>query len=190
MNCNKCGRENRSDAVFCDACGIRLGSEAASNGATGPLVGLRVLDWTMWQFGPVATMMLADLGAEVIKVESLDGDHARQFHRVSGAATVLPGGLNAYFESLNRQKKSIALDLKNPKGVKALSQCLQYAARMGNIHVPCLAKRLSTAESPSAERQRLWFYATTLVKLFGFQICTHSLDQFTILFGTHQLQTP
>ena len=120
MNCNKCGRDNRSDAVFCDACGMRLGSEAASNGATGPLVGLRVLDWTMWQFGPVATMMLADLGAEVIKVESLDGDHARQFHRVSGAATMLPGGLNAYFESLNRQKKSIALDLKNPKGVKAL----------------------------------------------------------------------
>lgn len=122
MNCNKCGRDNRSDAVFCDACGIRLGSEAASNGATGPLVGLRVLDWTMWQFGPVATMMLADLGAEVIKVESLDGDHARQFHRVSGAATMLPGGLNAYFESLNRQKKSIALDLKNPKGVKALHE--------------------------------------------------------------------
>ncbi|MEE3142334.1 MAG: CoA transferase [Chloroflexota bacterium] len=82
--------------------------------------GIKVLDWTMWQFGPVSTMMLGDLGADVIKVESLDGDHGRQFRRVAGASSQLPGGLNAYFESLNRQKRSIALDLKNPKGVEIL----------------------------------------------------------------------
>tara|TARA_Y100001001_G_scaffold67983_1_gene65804 strand:+ start:161 stop:1363 length:1203 start_codon:yes stop_codon:yes gene_type:complete len=84
------------------------------------LDGIKVLDWTMWQFGPVSTMMLGDLGADVIKVESLDGDHGRQFRRVAGASSQLPGGLNAYFESLNRQKRSIALDLKNPKGVEIL----------------------------------------------------------------------
>ena len=66
--------------------------------------------------------MPADIGAEVIKVKSLDGDQARQFHRVSGAATVLPGGLNAYFESLNRQKLSVALDLKNPRGTEIMYQ--------------------------------------------------------------------
>ncbi len=82
----------------------------------GPLTGIRVIDWTMWQFGPVSTMMLADLGAEVIKVESLDGDHGRQFGRVGGVLSDLPEGVNAYFEGMNRNKYGIALDLKNPKG--------------------------------------------------------------------------
>ena len=124
MNCARCERENRLDAKFCDACGSRLSSGSnGSNGLsgiTGPLDGIRVVDWTMWQFGPVSTMMLADLGAEVIKVESLDGDLGRQFNRVAGASSVLPGGINSYFECLNRQKKSIAIDLKNPKGLEVM----------------------------------------------------------------------
>ena len=129
MNCTSCGRNNRQDASYCDGCGSRLAGNAsqAGNGAngeaigkTGPLDGIRVIDWTMWQFGPVSTMMLADLGAEVIKVESLDGDLGRQFNRVAGASSVLPGGINSYFECLNRQKKSIALDLKHPKGVEVI----------------------------------------------------------------------
>jgi crotonobetainyl-CoA:carnitine CoA-transferase CaiB-like acyl-CoA transferase len=80
---------------------------------TGPLSGMRVIDWTMWQFGPVSTMMLADLGAEVIKVEALEGDSARKF---PGPGTDLGNGLNAYFCALNRQKRSIAVDLKHPRG--------------------------------------------------------------------------
>ena len=124
MNCPNCNTENRPSAKFCDQC-ASLVSDATStetNGPEkrGPLDGIKVLDWTMWQFGPVSTMMLGDLGADVIKVESLDGDHGRQFRRVAGASSQLPGGLNAYFESLNRQKRSIALDLKNPKGVEIL----------------------------------------------------------------------
>ena len=70
----------------------------------GPLDGLRVIDWTMWQFGPVSTMMLADMGAEVIKIESLDGDHGRQLGRVRGHSAETKGGLSAYFEGMNRQK--------------------------------------------------------------------------------------
>ncbi len=91
-----------------------------TNGYKGPLDGIRVIDWTMWQFGPVSTMMLADMGAEVIKVESLDGDHGRQFGRVGGVQSDLPEGVNAYFEGMNRQKLGIALDLKHPRGVEIL----------------------------------------------------------------------
>ena len=65
-------------------------------------------------------MMLADLGAEVIKVESLDGDHGRQFGRVGGVLSDMPEGVNAYFEGMNRNKKGIALDLKNPRGVEIM----------------------------------------------------------------------
>ena len=91
----------------------------------GPLGGIRVIDWTVFEFGPVSTMMLADLGAEVIKVESLDGDPGRQFHRVSSIASELPHGLNAYFEGQNRQKLGIALDLKNPKGVEIMYKLVE-----------------------------------------------------------------
>ena len=83
----------------------------------GPLSGIKVLDWTMWQFGPVSTMMLADLGAEVIKIESLDGDHGRQFGQVSGVGSDAYEGLSSnYFEVLNRQKLGIAINLKHDKG--------------------------------------------------------------------------
>ncbi len=92
----------------------------SSDGATGPLKGMRVVDWTMWQFGPVSTLMLADMGAEVIKVESLNGDDGRQFGRIAGIVTDLPSGVNAYFENMNRQKLGIALDLKNPKGLEVM----------------------------------------------------------------------
>jgi len=78
-----------------------------------PLEGYRVLDWTVWQQGPVASMMLGDLGAEVIKIEQKGmGDPARAMMKMSGAALGL-SGRNAYFENNNRNKKSLALDLKN-----------------------------------------------------------------------------
>jgi crotonobetainyl-CoA:carnitine CoA-transferase CaiB-like acyl-CoA transferase len=81
----------------------------------GPLKGIRVLDWTIWQQGPVATVMLADLGAEVIKIEERDkGDPGRAIMAVAGGPTER-GGRNFYFEANNRHKKSIALDLKRPE---------------------------------------------------------------------------
>ena len=89
-------------------------------GSKGPLDGLRVIDWTMWQFGPVSTMMLADMGAEVIKVESLDGDHGRSVGRSVGLDSTLPNGASAFFGGLNRQKLGIAVNLKTPEGVEIM----------------------------------------------------------------------
>ncbi|MGC1400967.1 CaiB/BaiF CoA transferase family protein [Candidatus Binatus sp.] len=81
---------------------------------SGPLDGIRIMDWTIWQQGPVATQMLADLGAEVIKIEERErGDPGRGITAVAGSGTV-KSGRNYYFEANNKHKKSIALNLKQP----------------------------------------------------------------------------
>ncbi len=81
----------------------------------GPLTGIRIIDWTIWQQGPVATQMLADLGAEVVKLEERErGDPGRGVASLSGGSTD-KGSRNFYFEANNKHKKSIALDLKKPQ---------------------------------------------------------------------------
>lgn len=78
-----------------------------------PLEGIRVLDWTIWQQGPVSTMMLGDLGAEVIKLEErVGGDPGRGVMSIGGASTSTAGQRNYYFEANNRHKKSLTLNLK------------------------------------------------------------------------------
>ncbi|MBI4515132.1 MAG: CoA transferase [Deltaproteobacteria bacterium] len=80
-----------------------------------PLEGIRVIDWTIWQQGPVASVMLGDLGAEVIKIEErVAGDPGRGLTRISGIA--MEGRPNFYFEANNRNKKSIAIDVKTAAG--------------------------------------------------------------------------
>ncbi len=85
---------------------------AARNGIDGPLKGVRVLDWTMFQFGPVSASMLGDMGADVIKIEALDGDIGRAVARMSGRPIALEGDRNAYFETCKRNKRGIAVNLK------------------------------------------------------------------------------
>ncbi len=92
-----------------------------------PLEGIRVLDWTIWQQGPVATMMLGDLGADVIKIEErVGGDPGRGVMSIAGVGTG-SDKRNYYFEANNRHKKSLALDLKQPEGREILHKLVQQS---------------------------------------------------------------
>jgi len=80
-----------------------------------PLTGIRVIDWTIWQQGPVATAMLADMGAEVIKIEECEkGDPGRGIMSMGGASATAKG-VNYYFEANNRHKQSLTLNLSKPE---------------------------------------------------------------------------
>jgi len=92
----------------------------------GPLEGVRVVEITMFQQGPVAGARLGDLGADVIKVEAKDGDPGRGFMRLIGAQVGLKGD-NYYFEHHNRNKRSIALDLKSAEGKKIFLKLIDRA---------------------------------------------------------------
>ena len=85
----------------------------------GPLTGVKAITCSTAQAGTVPYMLMADLGAEVIKIESLDGDHGRHFESIRGRRAELEGDLSAYFEGMNRQKLGMALNLKTPSGVES-----------------------------------------------------------------------
>ena len=80
--------------------------------------GIRVLDWAQFQQGPVSTMLLADLGADVIKIEDrVVGDRGRGVIRVGGSNVAESlTQRNPHSEIGNRNKRSITLDLKREKG--------------------------------------------------------------------------
>src|SRR5438067_4123668 len=87
------------------------------------LDGIRVLDLTVFQQGPYASTMLADLGADVIKIEGPDTPDPGR-----GTGMPLPGnGLHAYFQTLNRGKRAISLDLKDERGRAVFHKLVQGA---------------------------------------------------------------
>ena len=92
----------------------------------GPLEGVKVVEITMFQQGPVAGMRLGDLGADVIKVEAKTGDPARGFMKIIGAMTGLRGN-NYYFEHTNRNKRSLVLDLKAEQGKAVFMDLIDQA---------------------------------------------------------------
>lgn len=92
----------------------------------GPLDGVRVVEITMFQQGPVAGMRLGDLGADVIKIEAKTGDPGRGFMKIIGAMAGLKGR-NYYFEHHNRNKRSIVLDLKSKKGMEVFLKLIDTA---------------------------------------------------------------
>jgi crotonobetainyl-CoA:carnitine CoA-transferase CaiB-like acyl-CoA transferase len=107
----------------------------------GPLSGYRMVDLTSNVAGPLATMILADQGADVIKVEAPDGgDHTR-------AAANRRAGFSASFLNNNRNKRSIVLDLKTPPGLEALLRLCATADAFVQNFRPGVAERLGAGES-------------------------------------------
>lgn len=94
--------------------------------ATGPLDGIKVLDLTAMLAGPFTTMLLTDLGADVIKVEPVKGDRTRGLgpHRAGDDPDQALGG---YFQSVNRGKRSIVLDLKSEAGADKFRELVAVA---------------------------------------------------------------
>src|ERR1700726_3283248 len=92
----------------------------AANNSTKSLQGLRVLDFSTTLAGPHCTRMLADMGAEVIKVESAEGETMRN-------RPPLRNGSSTVFGQLNVGKKSLVLDLKSPDAIDAIRRLVASA---------------------------------------------------------------
>jgi crotonobetainyl-CoA:carnitine CoA-transferase CaiB-like acyl-CoA transferase len=89
-----------------------------AHGMHGPLTGVRILDLTSVVLGPLATQILGDYGAEIIKVESMEGD----LMRANGVS--LRTGMSSIFLAINRNKRSIAVDLKTDDGREILKRLI------------------------------------------------------------------
>ena len=112
----------------------------------GPLAGVRVVDLTTVVVGPTATLYLADFGADVIKVEAPSGDLLRTIGGRSKS-----GQLSGKFTHFNRNKRSLALDLKQEKARTALDR--QFA-RVDNesrslFLLPCKTSGFGTQNTPN-----------------------------------------
>lgn len=107
---------------------------------TGPLDGVRIIDLTAMVSGPLATLMLADQGAEVIKVENpAGGDFTR-------SAANRQGGFAASFLNNNRNKRSVALNLKDPEGHQALLRLVEGADVFVQNFRPGVIERMGLGE--------------------------------------------
>jgi len=108
----------------------------------GPLAGIRVLDLTSVVSGPLATMSLADQGAEVIKIEPLGGDITRRSRQSISAS----GEFSALFVSSNRGKRSLALDLKRPEAAKIMRKLIASSDVLVQNFRPGTMERLGLGE--------------------------------------------
>lgn len=125
----------------------------------GALAGIRVVDLTRALAGPYCTLMLADHGAEVIKVEQPGtGDETR------GWAPPQINGVSAYYLSINRNKRSITLDLKHPDGTKVLERLIERADVLVENFSPGTLARLGF----SKERIRVLNPRAILCQISGF----------------------
>ncbi len=107
-----------------------------ANKVAEPLAGYRILDLTTFLSGPFCTQILADLGAEVVKVEAPDGDSSRAIppHFVDEDS--------AYYLGINRNKRSIAVDMKQAEGLALVKRMIARADVVVENYRPGVAQRI------------------------------------------------
>src|SRR3989304_876349 len=130
-------------------------TDGTTHGAvTGALQGLRVIDQTQVMAGPFCSMLLGDMGAEVIKVEPPEGEHTRR-----PELSIAPGG-SAPFLALNRNKRGITVDLKQPDGVAILRKLAATADVLVENYRPGVARRLGVDyDTLAAINPRLLYFS-------------------------------
>jgi len=127
--------------------------------AGGPLEGIRIVDLTSVVVGPLATQVMADYGAEVIKVEAPAGDISRSL-----AGRAVTPNMSSKFIHLNRNKRSIVLDLKKPTGYDALLRLLKNAdVLLWNVRPSAMARLKLSYDEVRAINPRIIYCG-----LFGF----------------------
>jgi|DewCreStandDraft_5_1066085.scaffolds.fasta_scaffold01759_11 crotonobetainyl-CoA:carnitine CoA-transferase CaiB-like acyl-CoA transferase len=120
----------------------------------GPLAGVRIIDLTQMLAGPFCTMLLADLGAEVIKIEPLEGDLIRKSGGYHPEDRLRDYG--GYFQSINRNKKGLALDLRRPEAQEIVRRLVRTADALVENFRPGVMERLGLSyEALREENPRL-----------------------------------
>src|SRR5499425_2701358 len=135
---SRCGSSWRERATTCVSTPTRLRPEGREGSGVGVLEGYRVLDLSIAMSGPFAAMRLGDLGADVIKVEPVTGEWQR--HVSAGGAR--GHRVNVSFLSLNRNKRSLAVNLKDAEGRRLVHELARTADVFLQNYRPGVAARL------------------------------------------------
>ncbi len=129
---------------------------AAHDASAGPLAGVRVIDLTSVVLGPLATQILGDYGADVVKVEALEGD----LIRANGVS--LHKGMSSIFLAVNRNKRSVSIDLKRAEGLAVLQRLIAGAdALVHNMRVSAMERLGLGYEAARAINPRIVYCAAT-----------------------------
>jgi len=127
---------------------------------SGILDGIRVMDFTRWQQGPSCTIILSDMGAEVWKIEALEGDPSRGITKYAWDDPGPNQGIdNAYFLGLNRNKKSIAVNLKHPRAKEVILKMAEIADVCVHNFRQGVMKRLGLGYEELCQRNPKIIYA-------------------------------
>ena len=127
----------------------------------GPLDGIKVLEVSNWVAAPSACAIMAEMGAEVVKVEHPEtGDPVRSINISSEGVVQYTGGLNVAFEQLNRDKHSLAVNLDHPQGQKVIHKLAAEADVMVTNLIPRRQERYNLRyEDVAALNSRIIYVA-------------------------------